>query len=103
MIIPEWKAAILEEMNALEKYKTWNFVKLPQGKSTVGCKWVFTIKHRADGSVKSIVAKGFAQTFGIDYNETFAPVVNLTQFEFFSHWLLTLTGLYINLILKMPF
>jgi hypothetical protein len=52
-----------EEMEALHKNKTWDLVKLPNGKKVVGCKWVFTIKHKADGSVEPykarLVAKGF--------------------------------------------
>jgi len=54
---------------------------LPLGKRPVGCKWIFTIKHNADGSVNRfearLVAKGFTQSYGIDYQETFAPVAKL--------------------------
>ena len=56
-------------------------MELPQGKSIVGCKWVFIVKYKADGSVERhkahLVAKGFTQTYGIDYTETFAPVAKL--------------------------
>ena len=52
-----------EEMRALKKNDTWDFVDLPNGKRAVGCKWVFTIKYKADGSVERykarLVAKGF--------------------------------------------
>ena len=61
----------MEEMTALQKNQTWMLVPLPEGKSKVGCKWVFSIKHKADGSVERykarLVAKGYTQTYGIDY------------------------------------
>jgi hypothetical protein len=51
------------------------------GKRTVGCKWVLTVKYNSDGSVErykaNLVAKGFTQTYGMDYSETFAPVAKL--------------------------
>ena len=63
------------------KNKTWNLVPLPEGKKTVGCKWVFSIKHKADGSIERykarLVAKGYTQTYGIDYQDTFLPVAKL--------------------------
>ena len=64
-------------MNALENNETWEIVNQPRGKSTVGCKWVFTAKYKVDGSIECykaiLVAKGYTQTSGIDYQETFAP------------------------------
>jgi len=70
-----------EEMDALHKNKTWDLVKLPNEKKVVGCKWVFTLKNKADGSVEwykaRLVAKGFTQTYEIDYEETFAPVTKM--------------------------
>ena len=79
--VPEWKAAVLEEMRALKQNNTWSLVELPQGKSIVGCKWVFTVKYKANGSVERhkarLVAKGFTQTYGIDYTKTFAPIAKL--------------------------
>ena len=69
------------EIEALEKNKTWELVKLPAGKKLVGCKWVYTVKYRADGSIERykarLVAKGYTQTYGIDYQETFAPVAKM--------------------------
>ncbi|WJX71430.1 hypothetical protein P8452_55426 [Trifolium repens] len=68
-------------MKALEKNKTWSIMTLPDGKKTVGCKWVFTVKYNSDGSIERykarLVAKGFTQTYGIDYSETLAPVAKL--------------------------
>jgi hypothetical protein len=80
---PKWRIAMHEEMEALHKNKTWDLVKLPNGKKVVGWKWVFTIKYKANGFVEQykarLVAKGFTQTYGIDYEETFAPVAKMNS------------------------
>jgi hypothetical protein len=79
---PKWTHAIKAEMEALLKNNTWTLVPLPEGKKVVGCKWVFSIKHKADGSVERYkarpVAKGYTQTYGVDYQETFSPVTKLS-------------------------
>ncbi|CAL9010681.1 unnamed protein product [Prunus brigantina] len=78
---PKWMDAMNVEMDALNKNKTWDLVPLPRGKKAVGCRWVFTLKHKADGSIDRykarLVAKGYTQTYGVDYLETFAPVAKL--------------------------
>ena len=70
-----------QEINALEKNHTWEVMPLPYGKTTIGSKWVFKVKLRANGELKSykakLVAKGYNQKFGIDYDETFSPVVKM--------------------------
>jgi hypothetical protein len=80
---PKWKEAMLEEMRALEKNKTWELVDLPPGKQPIGCKWVFTIKQTLEGKVDRykarLVAKGYTQTYGIDYDEIFAPVAKMNS------------------------
>ncbi|KAI5323399.1 hypothetical protein L3X38_032471 [Prunus dulcis] len=68
-------------MEALNKNATWELVPLPKGKNKVRCRWVFTLKHKADGSIDRykarLVAKSYTQTYGVDYTETFAPVAKL--------------------------
>ena len=76
-----WKKTMKEEFNSLQKNNTWELVDLPPGRKLVQCKWVFKTKFVADGSplkYKAIlVAKGYSQVHGIDYNETFAPVAKM--------------------------
>ena len=80
---PFWQQAINEELNALHKNHTWDMVDLPPSQSVIGCRWVYKIKTKADGSVEwykaRLVAKGFTQEYGIDYEEKFAPVARLTS------------------------
>ena len=72
-----------EELNALSKNYTWDLVTLPLGKSVVGCKWIYKIKTHSDGYIERykacLVAKGFTQEYGIDYEEIFAPVTQISS------------------------
>ena len=68
-------------MVALENNQTWELVKLPKGKQLVGCKWVFTVKYKSNGSLERykvrLVVKGHTQMYGLDYLETFALVAKM--------------------------
>ena len=70
-----------EEMCALAQNHTEDIVRKLLWKILVGCRWVFTIKHRSNGTLERyksrLVAKGYTQTYGIDYKETFARVAKM--------------------------
>ena len=85
----EWKAACYEELESLDKCDVFELTDLPNGCKTIGCRWVFDVK--TDGHKKPrLVAQGFLQVEGIDYNKLFSPVV---QFES-VHLMLTLATLH---------
>jgi histone deacetylase 1/2 len=74
-----WAATMDAEYRALVENKIWHLVPKPKGKNIIGCKWVFKIKRKSDGSIDRykgrLVAKGYKQRYGIDYEDTFSPVV----------------------------
>ena len=75
---PQWCAAMDEEFAALQRQGTWSLVPhSPQ--NIVGCKWVFKLKLNSDGNINRykarLVAKGFHQQYGVDFEETFSPVI----------------------------
>lgn len=77
-----WKAAMNNEYQALLKNNTWTLIPLPLGKKLLGCKWVFKLKRKLDGSIARykarLVAKGFNQVVGFDFSKTFSLVVKPT-------------------------
>ena len=71
----EWKATCYEEMESLDKCDVFELTDLPKGCKTIGCRWVFDIKGDNHKRAR-LVAQGFSQVEGIDYNELFSPVVH---------------------------
>jgi hypothetical protein len=76
---PNWHAAMLDEFNALLRNNTWSLVSKPAGVNVVTGKWIFRQKLNPDGSLARYksrwVVRGFTQQAGVDYGETFSPVV----------------------------
>ena len=79
----KWKLAMKEEMDSLEKNKTWDLMELPESRTVVRCKWVYKLKKGVDDTVPKykarLVAKGFSQKAGIDFHDIFSPVVKLVS------------------------
>lgn len=77
-----WVDAMDKEIEALERNQTWIIVDKLVGITPIGCKWVYKIKRKADGTLECykarLVAKGYTQTEGIDYFDTFSPVAKMT-------------------------
>jgi hypothetical protein len=82
---PKWKEAMDREIATLEAAGTWTEVPRPSDKNVVGSKWVFRIKHKADGTIDKykarLLARGFTQIYGVDYFTTYSPVAKLTSFR----------------------
>ncbi|GJY83844.1 ribonuclease H-like domain-containing protein [Tanacetum coccineum] len=77
-----WVDAMNKEMAALLRNDTWEIVDLPKGRKAIGSKWIWKLKFKSSGEIERykarLVAQGFGQKEGIDYEETFSPVVKMT-------------------------
>lgn len=80
-----WMRAAKEEIDSLMKNETWQICELPKGRKAVGCKWLYKVKTNQNGEIERfkarLVAQGFSQKFGVDYDEVFAPVVKQCTFR----------------------
>ncbi|KAG8492601.1 hypothetical protein CXB51_010050 [Gossypium anomalum] len=93
-----WRQVMSDEIATIEKNQTWELVPRPDKRKVIGVKWVFQGKQNADGSLNKLkarlVVKGFSQKYGLDYMETFAPVVRLDTVRLLfalaaqRHWLI---------------
>ena len=79
----EWIEAADSEYQSLIENDTWELVDLPEDWKAIGSKWVFRVKYDNQGEVKKfkgrLVAQGFSQKYGIDYDEVFSPVARLSS------------------------
>ena len=84
--IIQWTNACEDEIDSINKNRTWDLVDRPAGVKIIGLKWVFKIKKNADGSINKfkarLVTKGYVQEHGVDYDEVFAPVARLETIRF---------------------
>ena len=83
----DWIVVMQEELNQFEKNKVWKLVPPPEDKNVIATKWVFRNKMDEQGVVvrnkSRLVAKGYSQQEGIDYDETFVPVERLEAIRIF--------------------
>lgn len=78
---PKWMCAINEKVESIEKNKTWELVDLLEGNKPISVRWVYKVKENSKGEIikhkARLIAKGFLQRQGIDFEEVFAPVAKI--------------------------
>ena len=83
----KWREAMNSELRALESNNTWSITNLPKGKKPIGCKWLYKTKFNSDGIIErykaQLVILGCRQRYGIDYQDTFAPMAKMTTVRSF--------------------
>jgi hypothetical protein len=76
-----WREAMMTEMNSIQVNKTWELSAPRSGHKAIGLKWVFKVKKDPDGNITKykarLVARGYAQREGVDFDEVFAPVARI--------------------------
>lgn len=104
---PHWQQAMVEEFNSLIKQGNWTLVPPPPQVNTVGCKWVFKIKRHSDGRIDHykarLVTKGYHQQAGLDYSNTFSPIVKPTTIHIIFNLVVSLGWPLCQLDVKMSF
>ena len=85
----QWQIAMSEEISSLERQTTWKLVPLPEGRKAIGSRWTYALKFGPNGAINRhkvrLVAQGFSQVIGIDFNDTFAPTVRLKTLRVLLH------------------
>ena len=94
----EWKTTMEQEYESILKNNTWELVELPEGKQTIGFKWLYKPNINAYGTIDKLksrlVAKGYSQKEVIDYEETFAPIAKVNTIRMLialatkKHWMI---------------
>ncbi|GJS27936.1 putative zinc finger, CCHC-type containing protein [Tanacetum coccineum] len=99
-----WREAMEDELNLMSKNNVWKLAELPKGVKPVGCKWVFKNKIAPNGNIKRykahLVTKWYTQKEGIDYKETFSPILRKDSLRIVMALVDHLTWSYIKWTLK---
>lgn len=94
-----WMSAMKDEINSLHENGTWELIDLPRDVKPIGCKWLYKIKTDENGNTvrykARLVAQGYSQKYGSDYDQVFAPVAKLTTLRIVLS-LANKNGWYIN-------